>query len=261
MLDNSAFITVGEPAQTLEAARAGRAPKAEYASFLEERHFSQVLAMVDRGMNPGSTASLVRFALSANWATWDRETIYLGEEYPGIQYLAVHAALRRRKRIGMLVHNVASMKRRLALGTLRLGRLVNHFFCLSSHSRRELEEQYGVPRARITVVGSRVDTAFFRPDAAAPQQRQVCSAGAINRDYGMLIEAAGPLGVPLKIAADTQWRYSAKAITREVPPFVEMRSWGNYVNLRALYAESAVVVVPLERAMMSGVTVALEGMA
>jgi glycosyltransferase involved in cell wall biosynthesis len=40
-----------------------------------------------------------------------------------------------------------------------------------------------------------------------------------------------------------------------------MRSWGNYLNLRSLYAQSAMVVVPLLRPMLSGVTVALEGMA
>jgi glycosyltransferase involved in cell wall biosynthesis len=40
-----------------------------------------------------------------------------------------------------------------------------------------------------------------------------------------------------------------------------MRSWRNYVDLRALYARAAVVVVPLERPMLSGVTVALEAMA
>jgi glycosyltransferase involved in cell wall biosynthesis len=40
-----------------------------------------------------------------------------------------------------------------------------------------------------------------------------------------------------------------------------MRSWGSYVNLRQLYAESAVVVVPLARSILSGITVVLEAMA
>jgi glycosyltransferase involved in cell wall biosynthesis len=65
-----------------------------------------------------------------------------------------------------------------------------------------------------------------------------------------------------KLAADTHWRFTAaQAKVRSLPPSVEMRSWGNYVNLRTLYAESAIVVVPLSRSLMSGVTVALEAMA
>jgi hypothetical protein len=89
----------------------------------------------------------------------------------------------------------------------------------------------------------------------------VCSAGAVSRDYETLIEATRTLSVPVKIAADTAWRYSvAKQEVGPLPDYVEMRSWGNYQNLRSLYAESSVVVVPLERALLSGVTVALEAM-
>jgi glycosyltransferase involved in cell wall biosynthesis len=40
-----------------------------------------------------------------------------------------------------------------------------------------------------------------------------------------------------------------------------MRSWGDYLALRQLYAESQIVVVPLARPMLSGIAVALEGMA
>ncbi len=261
MIPNSAFITVGETREAMRAVADGSAPGAEYA-VLREGHFSRVLAMVDEGRNPGSLAQGARFALSAYRATWEKERIYLGEEFPGIQYLAVHALLRRRKRIAMLIHNVASLRRRLPLGTLRLGRLADHLLCLSELSRRELESRYGVPSSRITVVGSRVDTDFFRPDPDAAVRPQVCAAGAVNRDYATLIEAMAPLGIPTKIAADTAWRYSTGATEAPpLPPSVEMRSWGSYQNLRALYAESAVVVVPLERPMLSGVTVALEAMA
>ena len=91
---------------------------------------------------------------------------------------------------------------------------------------------------------------------------QICSAGAVNRDYATLIAAAEPLGVELKIAADTAWRYTASNEAQQiVPEFVEMRSWGDYTNLRDLYASSAVVVVPLAKPSLSGVTVLLEAMA
>jgi glycosyltransferase involved in cell wall biosynthesis len=260
-IPSSAFVTVGEPAANMAAVEAGTAPKAEYA-VLRRGHFSKVIAMVDQGLDPGSMAVGARFALNAYFDTWDHANVYLGEEFPGIQYLAVHAAFRRPKKIAMLVHNVASKRRSLPLATLGLAKQASHLLCLSERSKLELTRDYGFPSERITVVGSRVDSDFFCPRADAKVEAQVCSAGAINRDYETLIAAVTPLGVPLKIAADTAWRYSAG--TQDVgplPPFVEMRSWGSYVNLRQLYAESAVVVVPLARSILSGITVVLEAMA
>jgi glycosyltransferase involved in cell wall biosynthesis len=261
MIPSSAFITVGESRKNLADVAAGRTPGAEYAA-LQSGHFSRVLAMVDEPRAPGSEMNYWSFALRAYRQTWSLENIYLGEEFPGIQYLAVHAALRRRKRIAMLVHNVASLRRRLPLATLGLAKLLDHVLCLSQESRRELEDRYHVEPKRITVIGSRVDTRFFTPDPTLKPALQVCSAGAVNRDYRTLVEAVRPLDVPTKIAADTAWVHSTGQVRLEnLPPFVEMRSWGTYQNLRSLYAESAVVVVPLERPMLSGVTVALEAMA
>lgn len=261
MIPSSAFVTVGESASNMAAVEAGRSPGAEFA-VLRTNHFSKVIAMVNTHIPPGARAANLRFAALAHQGSWDARNIYLGEEFPGIEYLALQAALRRPKRIAMLVHNTASLRRRLPLSTLGLKGLVDHWLCLSQLSKQELESRYNVPSDAITVVGSRVDTKFFTPDPSAKIEAQVCSAGAINRDYDTLIKAAEPLGVPLKIAADTAWRYSAGSGTpKDVPAFVEMRSWGTYVKLRELYATSAVTVVPLEKPMLSGVTVALEAMA
>jgi glycosyltransferase involved in cell wall biosynthesis len=261
MIPSSAFITVGESQKNLANVIARRSPGAEYA-VLSRGHFSRVLAMVDEPLAAGADLPYWSFALRAYRATWNIENIYLGEEFPGIQYLTVHAALRRRKRISMLIHNVASLRRRLPLATFRLARLLDRVLCLSNESRRELMSRYGVPSERITVIGSRVDTDFFTPEPETPILRQVCSAGAVNRDYKTLIEAVRPLELETKIAADTAWRHSTSETRVEpLPPFVEMRSWGSYTNLRSLYAQSSVVVVPLQRPMLSGVTVALEAMA
>jgi glycosyltransferase involved in cell wall biosynthesis len=261
MIPSSAFVTVGESASNMAAVEAGRAPSAEYA-VLRRNCFSKVLAMVDTAVTPSSRAAAERFAAYAYRASWDCSNIYLGEEFPGIQYLAIQALLRRPKRIAMLVHNTASLRRRLPLATLGLGRFTDHWLCLSQLSKKELEAHYGVAPSRATVIGSRVDTSFFFPDPNAVVQVQVCSAGAVNRDYATLIAAVTPLGIPLKIAADTAWRYSTReGFASPVPAFVEMRSWGSYAKLRELYAASAVVVVPLAKPMLSGVTVILEAMA
>src|SRR5689334_18021878 len=116
MIPSSAFITVGESAKNLAAVAAGLSPAAEYA-VLRTNHFTKVIAQIDTDTDAGSLLQGGRFAASAYAQSWDCRNIYLGEEFPGIQYLAVQAALRRPKRIAMLIHNTASLRRSLPLAT------------------------------------------------------------------------------------------------------------------------------------------------
>jgi glycosyltransferase involved in cell wall biosynthesis len=265
MLRDSAYVGVGEPLSRVHDALEEKGPMLEFAA-MSRGVFSQVLSMAQRGLDPASNVDCARFALAAWLQTRERQSVLLAEEFPGIQFLAWDALLGRRgRRLVLLIHNVASKKRLLALAKVGLARRVDHFLCLSPHSQRVLVEQYGIPPERVTVIYSRVDTTYFQPRPGQPLKRQVCAAGAVNRDYGALIEAATGLDAEVKIAADTAWRYSVagkeRAAARALPRNVEMRSWGTYANLRELYAESRVVVVPLARPIISGITVALEGMA
>jgi glycosyltransferase involved in cell wall biosynthesis len=120
----------------------------------------------------------------------------------------------------------------------------------------------GVDPARLHVIGSRVDCEFFSPVATA-EPALIVSAGAINRDYNTLLEACAGLDVHVTIAADTAWRHSLGKLPEEMSgERFEMRSFGNYRNLRDLYARSTLMVVPLvEGQFASGQTVILEGMA
>ncbi|WP_224249203.1 glycosyltransferase family 4 protein [Hyalangium gracile] len=264
MPKDSAYIGVGEPVSRVNDALEKKGPMGEFAA-MSRGVFTQVLSMAQRGLNPASNVDCARFALAAWRETREHQNLFLAEEFPAIQFLGVDRLLSRRKRrIVLLVHNVSSKKRWLALAKLGLGKRVDHFLCLSPHSQRVLVEQYGLPPERVSVIYSRVDTAYFQPRPEQPTKRQVCAAGAVNRDYDSLIEAATGLDAEVKIAADTVWRYSVagkQTQARPLPPNVEMRSWGTYANLRQLYAESRVVVVPLARPIISGITVALEGMA
>lgn len=264
MPQDSAYIGVGEPVSRVNDALEKKGPMGEFAAMSRDV-FTQVLSMAQRGMNPASNVDCAKFALAAWRETRERQNVFLAEEFPAIQFLAWDRLLsRRRRHIVLLVHNVSSKKRWLALSKLGLGKRVDHFLCLSPHSQRVLVEQYGLPRERVSVIYSRVDTAYFQPQPEQPTKRQVCAAGAVNRDYDSLIEAASGLDADVKIAADTVWRYSVagkEQQARPLPANVEMRSWGTYANLRQLYAESRVVVVPLARPIISGITVALEGMA
>ena len=263
MLPNSAFITVGEPVERVMQAKKKEAPNGEFA-VLSGEYFSRVVAVCDRGGNPSSIVSRMKFALLAYHETRDCRNIYLGEEFPGIEYLMWQKVFRRPKRIVMLLHNVTSKSRWIPLRKLNLAKQVDHFLCLSPYSKQMLVTRYGIPENKVTVVYSRVDTDYFAPDPQAEARQQICSAGAINRDYRTLIDATRGINVDVKIAADTAWKYTVPSINSvaDLPDNVEMRSWGNYSNLRRLYAESRIVVVPLLRpGYVSGITVALEAMA
>ncbi len=84
-----------------------------------------------------------------------------------------------------------------------------------------------------------------------------------KRDYKTLVGAVDGLDVSVKIAADSAWFRSGLNIDSvNIPPNVEVRSYGDYPGLRKLYAESAFVVVPLQESVHAcGYAVIAEAMA
>ena len=271
-IPDSLLVSMGEDdAQDADIA-AGRLPQGEY--FVLRSMFEEAFTM--RRWRPdqlGSFAWQLRFALAALRrvrALPSLKLVYITEEIPGLFVLLALRAARPGLKKVMLIHNVASKRRTLPFRLFGLAKDLDGVCCLSQTSKQYLIEQYGIPEGKITVLGSRVDEAFFSsqpmPEAGSPI---VSSAGAINRDYGTLIEACQGLDVDLKIAADTAWKFSTDDASSEraraaaqASSRVEMRSWGSYLNLRDLYRLSTVVVVPLKDvAYASGQTVILEAMA
>jgi glycosyltransferase involved in cell wall biosynthesis len=220
-----------------------------------------------------SLAWQLRFSLECLRAARSMKSlrlIFFSEEIPGLFTLLGLRLLRRKPKKLMLIHNVTSRRRRWPFRLFGLARDLDHVFCLSQSSRDKLRDEYGFPDEKISVLMTRVDTEFFSPRPVPPAARPViASAGMVNRDYLTLVEACSGLDVDLKIAADTPWRYSTDpsqyaGLAERVRgnPRVEIRSWGDYRNLRGLYAQASVVVVPLhDVGFASGQTVILEAMA
>ncbi len=158
---------------------------------------------------------------------------------------------------------LGSRKGKWALGLLRRSSQV-HFLCLSETLRQRLIRRHGIPAERAFNIGYGVDAHFFQPQDEAPMPpRQVASAGMAKRDYKTLVAAADGLDASVKIAADSAWfRADLDIGGQTLPPNVEARSYGDYVGLRRLYAESACVVVPLYEAVHAcGYAVIAEAMA
>jgi glycosyltransferase involved in cell wall biosynthesis len=165
----------------------------------------------------------------------------------------------------LIVHGSYLDSRKFVLVAWALRRMPNlTFLCLSKAIAQELIS-LGIEREQIAVVGYGVDTHFFHPGATGVRDRRnlIVAAGTANRDYGTLARAVRGMPLEVRIAADSTWfREALNVDVAALPNNIEIRSSGDYVSLRHLYAESQLVVVPLcEAKRASGYAVILEAMA
>src|SRR6185295_8618427 len=89
----------------------------------------------------------------------------------------------------------------------------------------------------------------------------ICAAGQLLRDYDCLIEAVRDLPVRVQIAAGSPWIDQTLRPRENLPANV---TWGklNRFDLRALYAKSALAVVPIrQNDYQTGIATILEMMA
>ena len=137
-----------------------------------------------------------------------------------------------------------------------------HFLCLSESLRRQLTEDFEIPKHRVHNPGYGVDTNFFRPKKS-DESPVIASAGTASRDYKTLVQASEGLSLGVVIAVDSAWFPTTVDIAHDdIPSHVEARSYGDYVSLRDLYSRAAVVVVPLYTAKHAcGYAVIAEAMA
>jgi glycosyltransferase involved in cell wall biosynthesis len=130
-------------------------------------------------------------------------------------------------------------------------------------------ERLGIPADTFTLVRYPVDQDFWRPAPGAGDGDMIVAVGNEMRDYPTLIRAMRDLPMPCHIAArDIQRGASKKLATRAsmlaagpIPPNVTIGQ-KSYADLRALYARSRFVVIPVKPTDTdNGVTTALEAMA
>lgn len=124
--------------------------------------------------------------------------------------------------------------------------------------------EIGIPEERIVQLRWLVDEKFWRPMGGPTDM--ACAAGREMRDYATLIEAIRDWPVPLHIAANAEAGRSDRWMSdlRSVGPLPPHLTIGAkpYPELRALYARSRFVVVPLLPSDTdNGITVMTEAMA
>jgi glycosyltransferase involved in cell wall biosynthesis len=134
-------------------------------------------------------------------------------------------------------------------------------------------ERLAVPREKLHHARQPVDERFWRPQGGDAEDNVLCAVGLEARDYRTLLEAVRGLRAPVEIAVGTTV-FRKGDVTRDLAPTVrpltagglpsnvQLRQQLDHVALRALYARSRCVVVPLYDVDSDcGVTVIAEAMA
>lgn len=190
------------------------------------------------------------------------DAIFSNGENVGIPLAAL--LTRRRRRPGHVVigHRLSPAKKRPLMRGLRAQ--MDTVFVYSSRQRDVAVKQVGIPAERVSLIPFHADHRFFRPikSSADAPCRMVCSAGLEWRDYPTLIAALGGQNMCVRIAAASPWsKHRNETEKRELPPNISARPYC-YSELRQLYADARIVVVPLyENDFQAGITTILEAMA
>lgn len=194
------------------------------------------------------------------------DVVFTDGEQVGLPYAALaRFAGRRRPRHVMIVHILSVPKKVLLYRALRLGGRIDTMLVYCSRQQQLITDQLGYPADRIVLTPFMVDSVFFAPDRVAPVQGRrpmICSAGLEFRDYPTLIEAVRGLDVRVVLAAASPWsKREDSSAGATLPQNVEVRRF-TLDELRQLYADAALVVVPLHGVdFQAGITTILEAMA
>lgn len=263
-----------------DAIRAGHHPDVEYLRFLRQQPGTHLISFDDVTTARSRSVRVIARHVNSYWAmaVWARLmerrrwscVLATGEDVGLPLALVQRLTGGGGAPIAMVTHGsyLRSRKAARAFQVIR-GLPGLRFLCLSETLRQRLIKDHRVPADQVVNVGYGVDTDFFRLEAvvaddARVRSRQVAAAGMANRDYKTLVAAVATLTeCSVKIAADSAWFKDAPDIVNQpLPANVEVRSYGDYVGLRRLYAESACVVVPLYEATHAcGYAVIAEAMA
>jgi glycosyltransferase involved in cell wall biosynthesis len=260
------------PADASAAVEAGRRPRIDYieiARAVDADLFD--FDMIDTV--GGRVAQLIQRLLGRNvalaWCCFRRrrhyEVILTDGEQIGLP-LALLMCLTwgRRARHVMIVHILSVPKKSRLYKALRLGRRIDEMIVYAAAQKEFIVGALGFPAERVTLSPFMVDTAFFNADRvdAPTGPPRICAAGLEFRDYPTMIDAVRGLDVKVVLAAASPWsKRSSDLDNIDLPSNVEVVRLDLH-QLRQLYADSSIVVMPLHEVdFQAGVTTLLEAMA
>lgn len=178
----------------------------------------------------------------------------------------------RRPRHLMIGHILSVPKKMAIFDLLGIQSHIDIFFLYSTWQKGFIQKRWRIPEERAIFTPFMVDALFFDPTQvkdfprgkykAAGDIPLICSVGLEYRDYPTLIEAVRGQKVKAIIAAASPWSKRGDTTEgAEIPENVTVQRFSQY-ELRNVYAECDLVVMPLYNVnFQAGVTAILEAMA
>jgi glycosyltransferase involved in cell wall biosynthesis len=255
------------PADVDEQVARGQRPRADYLELAGAMGADLLDVVAARRQSRRLGSVIERFggvgALLA-WTCWRQrrryDAIVTDGEQVGLPLALLFKLSPRRSCVHVMIAHVMSVPKKMLLFRLgRLGRAIDLVIVYSSWQCDFLIEHLGPDK--VCRSHFMVDTRFFVPNTSPPQ-RMICAAGLELRDYPTLMEAVRGVDVRVVLAAASPWsKRSSNADTPDVPANVEVCKLG-FQDLRQLYSDAAIVVVPLQDVdFQAGITTILEAMA
>jgi glycosyltransferase involved in cell wall biosynthesis len=170
-------------------------------------------------------------------------------------------ATRARASHTMITHTLFPAKKRVFFKPLGVQSHIDRFLVYSTSEERLAIDELGVAPSKVERIYYHADQEFFKPMNEPIEPSSICAAGQLLRDYDCLIDAVRDLPVKVQIAAGSPWIDQKLAPQRPLPENVKWGKLGRF-DLRALYARSALAVVPIKQNhYQTGIATILEMMA
>jgi glycosyltransferase involved in cell wall biosynthesis len=259
------------PSDLGESIEKGRRPRSDYLEMAKAfdaevidrpgalRALGSFGVLLERFAGPNVTLALACLVRRNR-----HRVVFTDGEQVGLPYAALCWFTRKRPRHVMIGHRLSARKKVLVHRVLRLQRRVDCVVVYASEQRQFAIEVLGYSPHRVVLHPFMVDTTFWHPakvSSAPRSRRMVCAVGQELRDYPTLVEAVRGLEVDVVIAAASPWSKREDTSTGlHIPPNVTVRACDQF-ELRQLYADAALVVVPLQQTdFQAGITTILEAM-
>lgn len=246
---------------------AGRRPRPDYrvmANAFDAEVVDYTVAREESGRLARLAGDNVSLALACWRRRKRRQAVFTDSENVGMIYALLTRFSRTRPRHVMIGHRLSPPKKVWFHRLFGLRRAVDAVVVYASPQRDVAVHRLGYRPDQIVLTPFMVDSRFWRPDGlevAPPARPVISSAGQELRDYPTLAEAVRGLDARVVIAAASPWsKRSDTSAGVDLPDNVEVTKLDHFA-LRQLYADSTVVVVPLQETdFQAGITTILEAM-
>lgn len=159
----------------------------------------------------------------------------------------------------VIAHKLSSGLKTYLFRILQIHETFSHVICVCRAQADYAVNQLGIPESRVDFVYDKVDHRFFHP-LKVNTGDYILAIGQEQRDYKTLLRAIAGAGIKLVVVASSPW--STSQIRMDEIGEVSILSHIPYQELRILYAQARLVVIPLFAVdYAAGVNAALEAMA